>query len=80
MSWSDTYTTRIARIRDDAGTLLSNSRLLAGFHYHTPSFGYYEVLAAARDLRSAADDLDKLAGKLKGDEKIALQEVLQAAE
>jgi hypothetical protein len=66
MSWTEVFGDRISRIRISAGEMLSHATMLANFRQHRPAWGYYEILATARDLRSAADELDKLAKKMKG--------------
>lgn len=63
-TWTQNYTDHIRELRQTTSMLLLNSQLLAGFHYHEPAFPFYDVLAAERELRAAADELAKLAAKL----------------
>lgn len=65
-SWTEAFGDRISRIRISAGEMLSHATMLASFRQHKPAWGYYEIMATARDLRGAADELDKLAKKMRG--------------
>ncbi len=64
MSWPDVYTTRIEAIRHSAASLAENSTMLASFRCHRPAFYHGQIVSAARDLRRAADELDRLAERM----------------
>lgn len=63
-SWHQNFTLKAEKIRSLASEALSNASFLADLRYHQPSFGYRNITASARELRSAADRLDEVAARM----------------
>ncbi len=66
ISWTTAFGDRIHYIRSAATAMLGNAMTLNNFKFHRPAWTHHDIKNAARDLRSTADLLDKLAAKMKG--------------
>jgi len=58
------FNLKCERIKSLTAEALAQADMFIGFKVHQPTMNYYDTLQAARNLRAAADQLDKLAEKI----------------
>ena len=64
MSVPDLFNSKCERIKALTAEALSAADMFASFKHHRPTMEYYDAIAAARNLRAAADRIDEMAAKI----------------